>query len=85
MQILRTEHVFTLRVLSRDSIAVLANAAGGVGVWIKHVATATRPSESTDAQTLDGHHPDTTDNILAIVRILLVDTLTIVDTYLIVE
>ena len=45
----------------------------------------TVPSECTNAHTLDRHHPQTADNILLIVLVATVDSLTIVDAYLIVE
>ena len=54
-------------------------------IFVYHIATTTCPSKGTDAQTLDGHYPDATDDILAVVLIRLVYTLTVIDTYLIVE
>ena len=44
----------------------------------------TRPAEGTDTQSLDRHNPYATDDVLALVYILLVGTLSVEHTYLIV-
>ena len=80
-----TESPLVEVVLSRETVTVLLDAAGLTCQWVEHVTTATSPSESTDADALDRHHPDTADEVLAVIFILHVDTFTIVDTYLIVE
>ena len=85
MQILSTEHVFASAVLSREGIAVLFHAAGLTCQRVEHGTTTTCPSEGTNAQTLNRHYPYATNDILAVVLVLLIDTFTIVDAHLIVE
>ena len=85
VDILGAEGVFIFVVFGGDGVTVLLDTAGLACLWIEHTATATCPSESTDTEPLDGHHPYTTDDIFAVVHILLVHTLTIVDTNLVVE
>ena len=85
MQILSAESVAVQIIFCRDSITVLLYAAGLVGDRIEHLTTRTCPSEGTDAEALDRHHPDTTDDILAVIIVLRIHTFTIVNTNLIVE
>ena len=84
MQILGTERVLIQVVLGRQGIAVLGHAAF-LTIREQHVTTATRPSEGTDAQTLDRHYPDAADDVLAVVLVRFVHTLTVINAYLIVE
>ena len=49
------------------------------------MVAAACPTEITDAHTLDGHYPSTSNNILAFVGILLVNAFTVENTNLIVQ
>ena len=75
VDILRAEGPVVLGIFARKGVAILLANAG----------TTTSPSESTNAHTLNGHYPHSTNDVLAVVLILLVDALTIESTYLIVQ
>ena len=85
VDVLSTECVLVLVVLGRDGVTILLYTNGITCSWVLHTTTGTSPSESTNAKTLDRHYPETTDDIFAVVLILLVHTLTVVDTNLVVE
>ena len=89
MDILCTEGPFVLVVFGRKGVAVLGHTAQNgfvlVIVSCDHLSTAARPSEGTDANALHRHHPQAADDILALVLVFLIDTLTIVNTHLIVQ
>ena len=86
MYILRAERpVLVCHIFRTERITVLGNTPADRSTVNGIVDdTAARPSEGTDAHALDRHEPYTADDILAVVLVFLVDTLTIEDTNLVV-